>query len=421
MRDSLIKASILLALLVAACGSARSSREEPLPHLNEVLTNGISDIPDLAPMDVAIDSFRTFWNLKGLNFAVMRNDSLLYAKGYGWADAENQEPMAPGTTLRLASVSKLLTAIAIMKLSEEGHFSLQSPVFGPFGVLKGYDDVIVDERHFLITVEHLLRHQGGLYYGRSDPMFSTAANMRALGISTPPTQDQIARLLLSRRMEFDPGTYQQYSNFGYMLLGMIVEQVSGKPYAQYMQEEIFEPNGCFGFELAGNYQADRHPGETKYYVQPDADLLPEYNGSGRYVNRCYGGSDVRTLGGGGAWTGSAPELARIVACIDSRGPIQDILSMESLQRMAIQDGEDAYPLGWMDSRDGVLTRTGTLSGTSALIRLYPDGECWIMISNTSSWRGSQFTKNMGALFANLRGRFSAKMPKRDLFTLRSEE
>jgi len=419
----LIKASTILVLLTAACGfTSRSDREDlPPVHLNEVLTNEISSFPELAPMDAAIDSFRTVWNLKGLSFAVMRNDSLLYAKGYGYADAENGEPMTPGTTLRLASVSKLLTAIAIMKLSEEGHFSLQSPVFGPFGVLKGYDDVIVDERHFLITVEHLLRHQGGLYYGRNDPMFTTPAHMRSLGISTPPTQDQIARLLLSRRMEFEPGTYQQYSNFGYMLLGMIVEQVSGKPYAQYMQEDIFEPSGCFGFTIAGNYQADRHPGESRYYLQPDADLVPEYNGSGRYVNRCYGGSDIKTLGGAGAWTGSAPELARIVACIDNRGPIKDILSEESILRMSLQDGEETYPLGWMDSRDGVLSRTGTLSGTSALIRLYPDGECWIMISNTSSWRGSHFTKNIGALFTKLRNRFSGKMPERDLFTLRSGE
>lgn len=421
MRGSLVKICASLALLTAATGfSFFGTGEEPLPHLNEVLTNEISDIPELSPMDAAIDSFRTAWNIKGLNFAVMRRDSLLYAKGYGWADAENGEPMAPGTTLRLASVSKLLTAIAVMRLSEQGLLSLQSPVFGPFGVLKGYDDVIRDDRHFLITVEHLLRHEGGLYYGRSDPMFTTAANMRALGITTPPTQDQLARLLLSREMEFDPGTSRQYSNFGYMLLGMIVEQVSGKPYGRYMKEDIFEPNGCYGFAIAGNYLSDRHPGETRYYLPPDTQLIYEFSGSGRRVNRCYGGSDVTTLGGGGAWTGSAPELARIVACIDGRGPVRDILSQESLDRMALQEGDDAYPMGWMDSRNGVLTRTGTLSGTSALIKLYADGECWIMISNTSTWRGSRFTKDMAELFANLRGRFGNSFPERNLFTLRSE-
>lgn len=420
MRGTSVKICILLTLLTAALGfSFLSAGEEPKPRLNEVLTNELSDIPELAPMDAAIDSFRTFWNIKGLNFAVMRRDSLLYAKGYGWADVENAEAMAPGTTLRLASVSKLLTAIAIIKLAEEGHFSLQSPVFGPFGVLEGYDDVISDDRHFLISVEHLLRHEGGLYYGRNDPMFTPATHMRTLGISTPPTQEQLARLLLSRNLEFDPGTSRQYSNFGYMLLGMIVEQVSGKPYDQYMKEEIFEPNGCYGFEIAGNYLADRHPGESRYYLPPDTQLISEYNGSGRRVSRCYGGSDIKNLGGGGAWTGSAPELARLVACIDGRGPISDILSQESLERMALQDGDDAYPMGWMDSRGGELTRTGTLSGTSALIKLYPDGECWIMISNTSTWRASQFTKNMAELFANLRGRFSDKFPERNLFTLRS--
>jgi len=411
---------ILAGLLLAACASGKSPERPPV-RLNETLTNEMSAIPELEPMDVAIDSFRRYWNLKGLNFAVMRNDSLLYAKGYGWADDVNREPMLPGTTLRLASVSKLLTAIAIMKLSEEGYFSLQSPVFGPFGVLKGFDDDIKDERYYLITVEHILRHQAGFHNGRNDPMFTTAPNMRAMGLSTPPTQEQLAHYLLSFRLDFDPGTSQYYSNFGYMLLGMIVEQATGKTYARYMQEDLFEPNGCFGFEIAGNYQADRHPGESFYYLQPDTDLVPEYTGSGRYVPRTYGGNDVRTLGGAGAWTGSAPELARLVATIDGRGPIADILSEESLYRMAIQEGEDAYPLGWMDSRDGILTRTGTLSGTSALIKLYPDGECWIMISNTSSWRGSQFTKNMAALFEKLRSRFDDKFPARDLFSPQESE
>lgn len=362
--------------MLAASGFTGGAQVIP-PRLNDTLTNEMSDIPQLAPMDVAIDSFRTSWGIRGLNFAVMRNDSLLYAKGYGWRD--NGMPMTPGTTLKLASVSKLLTAIAVMELIEEGKLSLQSPVFGPFGVLKGFDDVIQDDRHYLITVEHLLRHQAGLYYGRTDPMFNNYGIMKTMGLSSPPNQTQIARYVLSQSLEFDPGTWQQYSNFGYMLLGMIVEQATGMEYERYMQECIFEPNGCFGFALAGDYT-------------------------------------IRTLGAGGGWTGSAPELARMVATIDRRGPIEDILSEESLQRMALQSGPDAYPLGWMDSRDGTLTRTGTLSGTSALIKLYPDGECWIMVTNTSTSRGSRFTKDIAALFLDLRSRFDSRFPARDLFT-----
>ena len=375
MRVSSVKYILLLAAVVAVASGFRSVG---LPvRLNETLTNEMSDIPELRPMDASIDSFRVSWGIRGLGFAVMRNDSLLYAKGYG--EDKYGRPMAPGTTNKLASVSKLLTAIAIMELVEEGMFSLQSPVFGPFGVLKGFDDVIQDERHYLITVEHLLRHQGGLYYGAADPMFKTYEIMRELGISSAPNQTQLARYLLSKPLEFEPGTWQQYSNFGYMLLGMIIEQATGEDYERYMQENIFEPNGCFGFSMARDYT-------------------------------------VRILGGGGGWVGSAPELARMVATIDGRGPIADILSEESLKRMAIQGGMDAYPLGWMDSRDGTLTRTGTLAGASLLIKLYPDGTCWIMISNTTTSRRSYFTKDMAELFLQLRGPYNGLFPARDLFS-----
>ena len=375
MRVSSVKYILLLAAVVAVASGFRSVGQ-PV-RLNETLTNEMSDIPELRPMDASIDSFRVSWGIRGLGFAVMRNDSLLYAKGYG--EDKYGRPMAPGTTNKLASVSKLLTAIAIMELVEEGMFSLQSPVFGPFGVLKGFDDVIQDERHYLITVEHLLRHQGGLYYGAADPMFKTYEIMRELGISSAPNQTQLARYLLSKPLEFEPGTWQQYSNFGYMLLGMIIEQATGEDYERYMQENIFEPNGCFGFSMARDYT-------------------------------------VRILGGGGGWVGSAPELARMVATIDGRGPIEDILSPESLKRMAIQGGVDAYPLGWMDSRDGTLTRTGTLAGASLLIKLYPDGTCWIMISNTTTSRRSYFTKDMAELFLQLRGPYNGLFPARDLFS-----
>lgn len=394
---------------MALCSFSPQGESSVPVRLNETLTNQMSDIPELAPMDAVIDSFRQAWNVKGLTLAVMRNDSLLYAKGYGWADIDNLEPTTPGTTMRLASVSKLLTAIAIMELIEEGRFSLRSPVFGPFGVLKGYDDVIQDDRHFLITVEHLLRHESGLYSGGSDPMFEKYSIMRTLGLNQLPDQEQLSRYLLAQTMDFDPGTSRRYSNFGYLLLGMIIEQQTGKRYADYMQEEIFQPNGCFGFAIAGNYISERRPGETIYYPQ---------NYNSRYGSPCYSG-DIRGLGGGGAWTGSAPELARLVATIDGRGPIKDILSKETLDRMALQEGDDGYPLGWIDSRKGVLTRSGTLHGTSTIIRLYPDGECWVMLSNTSTSLGSRFSLEMGSLFANLRSRYGNLFPARDMFSGRS--
>ena len=368
--------------------------------LNGYLSNELSTLPE---MDAVVDSFMNFWSLRGVSLAVMRNDSLLYAHGYGKADAST--PMTPGTTLRLASVSKLLTAIGIMRLQEKGLVYLDTPVFGPYGVLKRYDSYIKDEDYYLITVEHLLRHQAGFTSRGGDPVFSPYSSREAL------LQKQ-----LGRHLAYEPGTSQEYSNLGFLLLSLIIEEVSGKPYEQFMQEEVFSPALCRGFRLAGNYLADRHPGETRYYMHPEATLTASFDGRYAAVEKCYGGNDVRGSLGAGGWTGSAAELARMVACIDGQGPLEDILVPFSVRQMTDYYDADTFSLGWNDTKPtGEWTRSGSFSGTQALVKTFPDGECWVFIANTSTWRGSRFAYNIAALFENLRSRFSSDLPVRDLF------
>ena len=412
---------LLLGLAVLVGGSlllpvkGQEEKSLPEPHwvedLNATLTNEMSSMP---AMDSVVDSFLTFWSLKGASLSIVRKDSLVYARGYGWADEAAREPMTPGTLLRMASVSKLLTAVGIMKLQEDSLLNLQSPVFGPYGLLSEYP--FKDDDYCLITVEHLLRHQGGFSQRGGDPMFSTLSNMASFGLSAPPDQETLVRKLLQRRLAFVPGTGQEYSNFGYLLLSMIIEKVSGMSYADFMQQNVFAPAHCHGFRIAGNWADDRHPGETRYYMQPDSEPCPAYDGSGRQVVRCYGGNDITTLSGAGAWVGSTPELARIVASIDGLDPVPDILSPFSVYQMTQRLSDEIYSLGWNDCTvDGEWTRSGSFSGTNALVKVFPDGEIWVFISNTSAWRGSRFARNIGRFMENLRGRFSSKLPRRDLF------
>ena len=401
-------------ILKGATSKPETSAPTYLENLNEAITNQLSDIPELKAMDHSVDSFMNFWTLKGVALAVVRHDSLVYAKGYGRADAST--PMTPGTTMRLASVSKLLTAVGIMKLQEEGKVFLDTPVFGPFGVLKRFDPYIKDSNYYSMTVEHLLRHQGGFTTSGGDVMFSTLTFMRNHGLSEAPDAETLVEKQLARRLAFEPGTWQDYSNFGYLLLSLIIEEVSGMSYEEYMQEHVFKPAGCAGFSIAGNYLKDRKPGESQYFMQPDSELVPSYDGKLAAVEKCYGGNDITSLKGAGAWIGSAVEMARLVSCIDGRGPMEDILSEESVRQMTTWYDENTFSLGWVDTKpDGEWTRSGSFSGTSALVKVYPDGECWVLISNTSAWRGSRFSKNTAYLCKKLRGRFSHLMPKRDLF------
>lgn len=296
-------------------GTQTEEKEDRLPRLNKILTNELSSRPETEGMDKDIERYMKRWELRGVQIAVSRNDSLVYAKGFGWADEERGEAMTPGHIMRIASVSKLLTAVGIMKLREQGRLKLSDHVFGANGILNDtlYTNAIRDKRHFDITVEQLLRHEAGFTNYAGDPMFSTRYIMMQNGLKTAPDHRTLLSIVLKRRLGYTPGTATRYCNIGYMLLSMIIEKCSGMSYEAYLQKYVLHPAHCFDFHIAGNYYKDRHPGEVRYYMHSDAEPIEEFNNSGRMVVKCYGENDLPRLQGAGAWVASAAELCRFVA------------------------------------------------------------------------------------------------------------
>ena len=412
-------AAVLAAVGVAAlAGTGRLHKEDPkLPvNLNETLTNEMSDTSSLLGFDLKVRQYLNLWGLQGASLSIMRNDSLLFAKGYGWADTKKR--MQPGNILRMASVSKLVTAAGIMVLQERGELSLSSTVFGPDGILDDslYNAAIADPLYYKITVEDLLRHKAGFSKKGGDPMFSTRWIMMQNHWKTVPTQEQLMVVQLKRPLKFEPGTWQDYSNFGYLALSMVIEKVSGMTYEEFIQKNVLHPAGCYGFRIGGNYYKDKYPEEVRYYCQKDDQPAEEFNNSGRKVTRCYGGNNVAGLSGAGAWVASTPEIALLVASIDGKPEVPDIISKESVDAMTEYFDDDTYSLGWNDTKPtGEWTRTGTFAGTSALVKYFPDGECWVFITNTSTYKGPALAKFTTALFEDLRAGYSAKLPKRNLF------
>ncbi|HWS00840.1 MAG TPA: serine hydrolase domain-containing protein, partial [Prolixibacteraceae bacterium] len=113
-------------------------------------------------LDKSFERFRQQNLLKGLAVAIVKDERLIFVKGYGYADAEAKIPAAPEQLFRIASVSKLVTAIAIMKLVESGKITLESKVFGKHGILNKEKQLqIKDKRLENITVRNLLNHSGG--------------------------------------------------------------------------------------------------------------------------------------------------------------------------------------------------------------------------------------------------------------------
>lgn len=387
-------------------------------QLNKVLSNKESTYAELMDMDDRIAEFMETYGVKGMSLSIMRRDSLLFSRGYGWADVDEQTPVTPGTVMRVASVSKLVTAIGIMVLKERGKLKLESKVFGPDGILDyaDFNEAIVDSCYYAITVENLLRHEGGFDDRKGDPMFSISNVMQRHQLYDAPNARELAVALISEPLRFYPGTGTDYSNFGYLLLSLIIEKVTGTPYETWMQKNVLIPAGCYDMHIAGNYLEDRLPNETRYYQHPSNLVVPEFNNSGRRVYKVYGGSDIRGLSGGGAWVASTPELARLVASIDGRSEIPDIISKRSVNEMTCYYDDKTYPLGWLRTyADNSWTRTGSYAGTSALIQYYPDGECWIFVLNTSNSHGSSFSRYTKALSKELREAYDYLLPTRNLF------
>lgn len=419
---TVIAICVILAATFISASSFRKGKtvQTPAPELpvrlNDTLTNSMSEFPALEGMDKKIEAYLRQWEIRGASLSVIRNDSLVYSKGYGWADEEKGIAMSPGHILRIASVSKLITAAGIMTLQEKGLLNIKDTVFGSTGILNDslYVSNIKDRNYRRITVEHLLRHQGGFY---RDPMFSSRDVMTQLRLDHAPTNEDMIGLVLKRPLRFMPGKSQKYSNFGYMLLSRIIEKVSGEDYETYIRTKVLRPAGCYDMHIAGNYYEDRFPNEVRYYTHSgDGKFIEEFNNSGKMVERSYGGNDVTSLSGAGAWCASTAELARFVASIDGRPEIPDILSMESIEAMTEYFDENTYSLGWNDTApEKGWTRTGTFSGTSALIKYFPDGECWIFVSNTSTWKGPGQAKYTNSLFEYCREHYGDALPQRDMF------
>ncbi len=386
---------------------------------NQVIRNEDSELDMTRKFDRLIEKFIQKWELKGASFALMKDDRLIYSKGYGWADAELNIPMDVMHVFRIASVSKLITAVGIMKLQEEGKLNLADPVFGKEGILN--DSIfmdIKDRRTTKITVENLLRHQGGYTITYGDPMFCPITVAQKMNVPPPADLNTMIRFVLSRRLSYTPGESTAYSNIGYGILSKVIEKVSGKDYETYIRKHILLPAGCFDMHLGKNLYEDKFPNEVKYYEVSNAEPIPACDGSGELVPRSNGGNNIEELYGAGGWVASPSELLRFLATIDNNPTIPDILTPSSIEYMT-QNVPNTLPIGWIGTNNkGEWMRTGTLAGTSALMKRQSDGYSWVFLTNTSSWKGSHFPSYIDRAVNKAMATVS-EWPKRDLFEMQS--
>lgn len=400
----------------------KQNQTEPEEHisLNSSLNNSLSALDQTKKFDASIERFMRKWELKGGSFALMRGNNLIYAKGYG--QATDDTPCDVHHIFRVASVSKLITATAIMKLIEQGHISLNSQVFGREGIICDSMFLNLHKPNLKqITVEHLLRHTAGFSSPHGDPGFTNFGIANFLRKELPLELDDIVLYATKNNLRTTPGANYDYSNLGYMVLTKVIEQVTHQEYESYVRDSIMAPIGCYDMHIANNFRREKRENEVFYYETKEAveDMEEACDGSGRIVMKSDGVNNVKLLSGAGGWVTSSVELLRFVASIDGNAEKPDILSKKSIEIMT-RDNDHDKPIGWASVDGAEWLRSGSMSGTSALVKRQSDGYTWVFISNSSAWIGLHLSRHISTDISQAIAKVK-EWPNRDLFAITDVE
>lgn len=357
--------------------------------------------PGLEPLDRLMTSFVEQNKVPGAALAVTRASRLVYARGFGCADVEKDEPVQPDALFRIASVSKPITAVAVMQLIERQKLKLDDKVvdimkLSPLVARRAKPDA----RWNQITVRHCLQHTGGWDRGRSfDPIGRPWQIAKAFGISPPITPAHIVRYMMGRPLDFDPGERYAYSNLGYLVLGRILETATGEGYEAHVKKEVLGPLGITKARLGRALFENRTEGEVQYY---DAEkrmgrcLYPPR--LGQQVPLQYGAENLEAFEAHGGWIASAVELARFAAAFDDPQGSRLLGAKAIAEMWARPEGAAGrepngelkptfYGCGWSVRPVGPKGRfntwhTGFIAGTESLLVRRWDGLNWAVLFNT---------------------------------------
>jgi len=393
VRKSKILLVTFLLLLVSSNPGAKENSyvlvDKLIPN-NIRLTNGISSGQEFSGVEKIVNAFLSKWSIAGASIAIAKDGKLVFARGFGYADTASKTETQPYSQFRIASISKLVTAVGIMKLREEGKLSLTDSVFGSSGILNDpYFGEPKDRRVYNINIAELLSHEAGWTQRYGDQMFMPLMVAQQMGIKPPVDTKTIVRFALDKRLYYTPGKGKAYSNLGYSILGLIIEKVTGMSYEDFCQKTILEPLGIYDMKIAGNLPSEKAPFEVTYYEPSDVVLKPSIYGTGELVTPSYGGNDIRALGAAGAWVATAPDLMRLLLAVDGFKSRPDILNDQSIRFMTDNDNGFA-PVGWKATiLDGTWWRTGSFPGSAGMMKRQSDGISWVVLFNSSSWNGPE--------------------------------
>jgi len=240
------------AAALAVCFSATGAPEVPVSG---------GSVDGFEPLERVVLMHMRRLGAPAATVAVGKGDALVYARGFGWADTARTRPVEPDALMRIASVTKPLTAAAARKLIDEGRLDADDAVLARLAL----DETPADRRWTRIRVRHLIDHRGGWDAHQSvDPMFQVDAIARRLHLERPPRAHDIVRYMLREPLQFEPGTRKAYSNFGYCVLGRVIERVAGTRYIDYLRQQLLARYGIRDVLLGTMRSATRDAREVDY-------------------------------------------------------------------------------------------------------------------------------------------------------------
>lgn len=350
----------------------------------------------LAPFDELMTSFIKRHDVVGATLSISRFGRLVYSRGFGYAELEDKEVMQPDASFRIASLSKPITSAVIVLLAQQEELDLDDPVLEHLDPELLNGELPDDERWADITIRMLLQHTAGFDRLRSpDPMFHSRRISRILDVPSPPSAEQVISYMFGRPLDFEPGERHAYSNFGYTLLGRVIEHVTEEDYEEAVRVRLLEPLGITSLRIGKSLEAERFEGEVHYH--DDSENFSVFAPDRRlFVPVPYGSWYHESLDSHAGWIGSAPDLLRFARLFDvqagypilSKSSIAETFAPPRIEGHDLAKRKAWYGLGWQVRPIGS-TRLNTwhlgyLPGSEAILVRRQDGLSWAILFNSRS-------------------------------------
>ena len=364
--------------------------DKPLPESGEVVAN-------MKSVDDLLRAFVKANNASGVTVAVAKDGKVVYDRAFGWANVKKEVAMSPNTPMRIAGVSKTLTAVSIMQLIEQDKLALHTLVVPLLKKAKFRGSTrIKDQNWNKITVGHLLRHTAGF---TPAPVFQTSMVALDLRLTKPATRKDIIRYHFRQKLGTEPGQKYVYSDFGYSLLGRVLETVTDRLYGPYVQEHILDPAKMEHTKIGRTLVASRARNEAWYHMQKEEIGAAFWSASVSKVGRGGKGVDapdiVRKPDGGwnlesmdshNGWISTPGDLVKFVSAMESKtNPLLKPETRTAMLESAKPPKGTYYACGWFvrpESNGNRIWHGGALEGTSSLLVRRSDGIAWAVLFNT---------------------------------------